>query len=101
MSETVNIVAEARSGAGKGASRALRRAGRVPAVIYGDKKEPVGVHLEEKVVVKLLNTGRFLTMTVELVVDGATHRVQPKDVQFHPVTDRPLHVDFLRISAEG
>ncbi|MCW1381836.1 50S ribosomal protein L25/general stress protein Ctc [Novosphingobium sp. KCTC 2891] len=98
MSETLTLSAEARDRAGKGASRALRREGRTPAVIYGGKEEPVSVHLEEKALAKALGTGHFFNSIVELTVNGQTVRTLPKDVAFHPVTDRPLHADFLRLS---
>ncbi|MFL6733389.1 MAG: 50S ribosomal protein L25/general stress protein Ctc [Sphingomicrobium sp.] len=97
MSEQLTLPAEARERAGKGASRALRRDGRVPAVIYGDKKEPISVHVEEKLLTKMLSTGHFMNTVVMIDASGATHRTLPKDVQFHPVTSRPVHVDFLRI----
>jgi len=98
MSEQLTLPAEARDRAGKGASRALRREGRVPAVVYGDKKGPLSVHVEEKLLVKMLNTGHFMNSVVMVEVDGKPNRTLPKDVQFHPVTSRPIHVDFLRIS---
>jgi large subunit ribosomal protein L25 len=97
MSEQLTLSAEARERAGKGASRHLRREGRVPAVIYGANEEPVSIHLEEKNLVKVLKTGHFMNSTVVIDLGGATTLTLPKDVQFHPVTDRPLHVDFLRI----
>ncbi len=97
MSEQLTLSAEARERAGKGASRHLRREGRVPAVIYGANEEPVSIHLEEKGLVKILKTGHFMNSTVVIDVGGSTTLTLPKDVQFHPVTDRPLHVDFLRI----
>ena len=97
MSEQLTLSAEARDRAGKGASRHLRREGRVPAVIYGANEEPVSIHLEEKGLVKMLKTGHFMNSTVQIDVGGSTTLTLPKDVQFHPVTDRPLHVDFLRI----
>ncbi len=97
MSEVLDLVAEVRERAGKGASRAIRREGRVPAVIYGDKQEPIAIHLEEKVIMKMLNTGHFFNSVVMLDVAGKKIRTLPKDVQFHPVSDRPLHADFLRI----
>jgi large subunit ribosomal protein L25 len=98
MSEQLTLSAETRERAGKGASRAMRRTGRVPAVIYGDKQEPLTIHVEEKTLVKMLNTGHFMNSVVMVDVAGQANRTLPKDVQFHPVTDRPLHVDFLRIS---
>jgi len=98
MSEQLTLPAEARERAGKGASRAMRREGRVPAVIYGNKEEPMAIHLEEKALVKMMSNGHFMNSVVMIDVGGAATRTLPKDVQFHPVTDRPLHVDFLRIS---
>jgi large subunit ribosomal protein L25 len=97
MSEQLTLPAEARDRAGKGASRALRREGRVPAVVYGDKKEPLSVHVEEKLLTKMLNSGHFMNSVVMIELDGKQNRTLPKDVQFHPVTSRPVHVDFLRI----
>jgi large subunit ribosomal protein L25 len=93
MSETLTLSAETRERAGKGASRAIRREGRVPAVIYGNNEAPQGIHLEERELMKALMTGHFMNSVV--MINGT--RTLPKDVQFHPVTDRPLHVDFLRI----
>jgi len=98
MSEQLTLSAETRERAGKGASRHLRREGRVPAVVYGANEEPMAIHLEEKGLVKALSTGHFMNSVVMIDAGGATTRTLPKDVQFHPVNDRPLHVDFLRIS---
>jgi len=97
MSDTLTLSAETRERAGKGASRAMRREGRVPAVVYGNKQEPLSIHVEEKVLVKMLNTGHFMNSVIMIEGAGDAIRTLPKDVQFHPVTDRPLHVDFLRI----
>jgi large subunit ribosomal protein L25 len=97
MSEQLTLPAEARDRGGKGASRALRRDGRVPAVVYGDKKEPLSVHVEEKLLMKMLNSGHFMNSVVMVEVGGKANRTLPKDVQFHPVSSRPIHVDFLRI----
>ena len=99
MSEQLTLSAETRERAGKGASRAMRREGRVPAVVYGNKEEPLAIHLEEKALIKAMSKGHFMNSVVMIeVASGGTARTLPKDVQFHPVTDRPLHVDFLRIS---
>ncbi len=97
MSDALTLAASARDRAGKGASRALRRQGRVPAVIYGAGETATGIHLEEKLLVKALSTGHFLNTRFAIQLDGATHLTLPRDVQFHPVTDRPIHVDFLRL----
>ena len=101
MSDTLNLPAEARDRAGKGASRALRREGRVPAVVYGGNEDPLTVHVEEKELRRQLGTGHFFNSVVEVEVGGKKVRTLPKDVAFHPVTDRPLHVDFLRISKDA
>jgi large subunit ribosomal protein L25 len=98
MSEQLTLSAEARDRAGKGASRALRREGRVPAVIYGNNEDPQMVHVEEKILNKLLGTGHFFNSVVMVEVGGKAVRTLPKDVAFHPVSDRPLHADFLRVS---
>jgi large subunit ribosomal protein L25 len=97
MSEQLTLPAESRDRAGKGASRALRRDGRVPAVIYGDKQTPLSVHVEEKLLSKMLSTGHFMNSVIMVDVNGKANRTLPKDVQFHPVTSRPIHVDFIRI----
>lgn len=101
MSEALTLPAETRERAGKGASRALRREGRVPAVVYGGKEEPLAIHVEEKELVRQLGTGHFLNSVVEIEVGGAKVRTLPKDVAFHPVSDRPLHADFLRLTADA
>lgn len=98
MSDALNLPAEARERAGKGASRALRREGRVPAVIYGGKEEPTTIHVEEKLLIKQLMTGHFMNSIVMIELDGKVLRTIPKDVAFHPVNDRPTHVDFLRLA---
>jgi len=101
MSETLTLPAEARERAGKGASRALRREGRTPAVIYGGKEEPTMIHVEQKELVRQLGTGHFMNSIVLIEIGGKTVRTLPKDVAFHPVTDRPTHVDFLRLSGDS
>ena len=98
MSDQLTLAAETRDRVGKGASRALRRDGRVPAVIYGNNENPTSIHLEEKALVKALMTGHFMNSVVMIEGTGAAVRTLPKDVAFDPVTDRPVHVDFLRIS---
>jgi large subunit ribosomal protein L25 len=98
MSEALTLAAETREQVGKGASRSLRREGRVPAVIYGNKQDPAAIHVEEKELYRLLMTGHFMNSVVMIEVGGATVRTLPKDVAFDPVSDRPVHADFLRIS---
>jgi large subunit ribosomal protein L25 len=98
MSEQLTLPAEARDRAGKGASRSLRREGRVPAVVYGEKKEPLSIHVEERLLTKMLSTGHFMNSVIMIDFEGQPQRTLPKAVDFHPVTSRPIHVDFLRIS---
>jgi large subunit ribosomal protein L25 len=98
MSDTLTLPAETRDRGGKGASRALRRDGRVPAVVYGGKEEPLSIHVEEKELRRQLGTGHFFNSVVEVEIGGQKVRTLPKDVAFHPVTDRPLHADFLRVT---
>jgi large subunit ribosomal protein L25 len=101
MSDALTLAAETRERAGKGASRVLRRQGRVPAVVYGGKESPLGIHVEERALARLLGTGHFTNSIVMIDVGGSQVRTLPKDVAFHPVTDRPLHVDFLRLAADA
>lgn len=101
MSEALTLPAEARDRAGKGASRALRREGRVPAVVYGAKEEPLTIHVEERELVRQLGTGHFFNSIVMIDVGGKKVRTLPKDVAFHPVSSKPLHVDFLRLAKDA
>ena len=101
MSEALTLPAELRERAGKGASRELRRNGRVPAVIYGGKEEPLAIHVEAKELARQLNTGHFMNSIVMVEVGGKTVRAIPKDVAVHPVSDRPTHVDFLRLAKDA
>lgn len=99
MVQTVRIEAEARERAGKGAARATRREGLVPAVIYGAKQEATLIALDPRLVMKELQKGGWQSHLYEVAVDGKVERTLMRDVQFHPVTDRPLHVDFQRLAA--
>jgi large subunit ribosomal protein L25 len=98
MSDQLTLAAETRDRVGKGASRSLRRDGRVPAVIYGNNEDPTPIHVEEKALMKLLMTGHFMNSVIMVDVGGKAVRTLPKDVAFDVVTDRPVHADFLRIS---
>jgi len=97
MAQIFTLSAAVRDKGGKGATRAVRRAEQVPAVIYGDKKEPVMITLEARELRRHL-AATFFTHVYELKVGNTAHKVIPRDVQFHPVTEAPLHVDFLRVS---
>ncbi len=101
MSDALTLPAETRERAGKGASRALRREGRIPAVIYGGKEEPITIHVEEKELVRQLMTGHFMNSIVQIELGKDTIRAIPKDVALHPVSDRPTHADFFRLAKGG
>jgi large subunit ribosomal protein L25 len=95
------LKAQAREGVGKGAARELRRQGRVPAVIYGDKKPPVTVSVEYKDALKFIYAGGFKSHVLDLDVDGTVHQVIPRDYQLDVVMDQPVHIDFLRVSGNA
>ena len=99
MANYVTIEAEARERAGKGAARASRRAGMVPAVIYGAKQPPTLVQLDPRLVVRELQRGGWRSRLYEVNVAGASSRALIREVQFHPVSDKPIHVDFQRLAA--
>jgi large subunit ribosomal protein L25 len=101
MAKAVSLKAEARDRAGKGAARAVRRQGLVPAVVYGDRKEPKLVSLRIGDLLPHVSTGRFTATLVDLDLDGETVRVIPRDVQFEPVRDFIVHVDFLRLGKDA
>ena len=93
------IEAESRSRAGKGVARATRRAGMVPAVIYGAKQEPSLIALDPRVVLRELKRGGWRSRLYEISLDGQRTRALIRDVQFHPVSDQPEHVDFQRLAS--
>ncbi len=98
MDDIHTLTAEPKEGAGKGAARATRRAGRIPGVIYGAKKAPVMVTLDPQEVHREIRGGGFFTTLFDVKVSGGNERVLARDLQLHPVSERPLHIDFLRVS---
>jgi large subunit ribosomal protein L25 len=98
MATMVELKATSREATGKAANRAIRKDGRVPAIVYGAGQEPQSVAVEYKEVFKQVQTGHFLSTVYMLDLEGKKVRVIPRDVQLHPVRDFPVHVDFLRIS---
>ncbi len=102
MTDISNLPAELRDRSGKGPARATRRSGRVPGVIYGAGQEPVLISLEPRHLIAELHKPGFKTRLFEVDLgNGKTERTLAKDLQLHPVTDMPLHVDFLRVSKES
>jgi large subunit ribosomal protein L25 len=101
MSEVTTLSANVRDRAGKGGARATRRAGEVPAVIYGNKKPPVSISLEPRRLWVEMNRPGLHSRLFDVAVGGTTERVLCRDIQRHKVSGQPLHVDFLRVSAES
>ena len=101
MPEITTLSAEPRARAGKGAARATRRMGRVPGIIYGDNKEPVLISLEPRELSRALANRGFFATLVDVQVDGVVHRTLPRDVQRHPATDAPMHLDFMRVGGNA
>lgn len=99
MSDTYTLQANVRDRVGKGAARELRRNAQIPAVIYGDKKDPLSIAIQVKEVTKLIHAGGFMTTIGTIEADGKKHKVLAKDFQMDPIKDFITHVDFLRISA--
>ena len=98
MPETIPLSAERRAAVGKGPARATRRAGRIPGVVYGGGRDPVAISLDPREFSRALARRSFFATLVDLAVDGAVERTLPREVQYHPATDKPLHVDFMRVS---
>ena len=101
MAETTKVVAKMRDRAGKGGARSSRRDGLIPAVIYGDKQPPLMIAVEPKSVEREMHKEGFFNHRVKIEVDGTTVDALPRDVQLDPVTDKPLHLDFLRIGPDS
>jgi large subunit ribosomal protein L25 len=101
MADVTTIAAEAREGTGTGAARAARRAGKVPGVLYGGKDGVTHVAFAAEDIQREVKRRGFLQHLYDVKVDGKTVRALPRDVQFHPVTDQPIHVDFQRITAHS
>ena len=97
MADTTIINGNLRNSTGKGSARAARRAGRIPAIIFGDKKETISIDIEEREYKKIMNQSGIFSRLLDLSVEGKSNLVLTRDIQFHPVSENPLHVDFLRI----
>ena len=101
MSENTLISADLRDRVGKGSARAARRAGKIPAVIYGDKKEPITIEIEARMMRKIIHEPGIFSRLLDINVDNGKHTVLMRDIHFHPVTDDPLHFDFLRVGGSS
>jgi large subunit ribosomal protein L25 len=101
MAEAIELKAWPRQRTGTGGARQVRREGRVPGIVYGDKEEPQNIALEFKAISKQIQTGHFQSTIFMLDVDGTKIRVIPRGVQLDPVRDFPIHVDFMRLSRDA
>jgi large subunit ribosomal protein L25 len=99
MANAIKLSAVARDRAGKGVAREARRRGHIPCVIYGGGQPPVMISIDQTLVERSVHASNFVTRMFDIEVDGASHHVLPRDVQFHPVSDRAIHIDFLRVDA--
>lgn len=99
MPENITLSAELRALAGKGPARATRRTGRIPGIVYGGGREPMPISLEPRELSRALARRGFFATLIDLQVNGSVERALPREVQYHPVTDKPLHVDFMRVAA--
>jgi large subunit ribosomal protein L25 len=97
MAELTSLSAQPREGVGKGANRSLRRSGRVPAVVYGDNAPQEMISLEARELRRAVHNPRFFSTLCSLQIDGQAVRVLPREVQLHPVSEEPLHIDFVRV----
>lgn len=97
MSEVVQIEAKKRDLVGTGISRDLRGKKMIPCIIYGDKKDPVPIQVDEKKLRVQINDAGFFSKQCEIKVEESVYKVLPKDIQLHPVNEKILHVDFLRV----
>ncbi len=97
MSEVLKLEASMREKFGTGVARDLRRRGLIPAVIYGAGKEMLAISIEEKEITKHYRRHGFISTVIQIKVGNKTHRVLPKDVELHPITDIVRHVDFVHL----
>jgi len=101
MSDEVNLNVDVREGTGTGSARAARRNNMVPGVIYGGDKDAVSIVMKYNEVLKAINSGNFIGSMVQLTHSGSSQKALTKDIQFHPVSDKPMHVDFYRVNLDS
>jgi large subunit ribosomal protein L25 len=101
MAEQTSLAAQTREGVGKGANRALRRSGRVPAVVYGGDAPQEMISLETRQLRRALHNPRFFSTLCSLQMNGGAVRVLAREVQLHPVSEEPLHIDFVRVGRDA
>ena len=101
MAKENKLSIEIRDSTGKSAVKKIIAAGKIPSVLYGLKEKPLTISINRMTVQKELKAGGFLTKIFSLDMDGKVSLAIPRDVQFHPISDLPVHVDFLRLGADS
>src|SRR5882672_5166925 len=97
---TIEVVAQTRKVQGRGASRRLRHAGKVPGILYGGKSEPVNLELDQNALFHQLRNEKFHASILTLTLDGAKQQVLLRAVNMHPFKIEVQHIDFQRVSAD-
>ena len=100
MKKSFTVGADSRNDQGKGASRRLRRAGKVPAILYGGKGEPTNVTLDQRNLLTMVDNEKFYSSVITLQLDGQDQQAIIKDIQMHPAKNVVLHVDLQRVLAD-
>ena len=80
-----------------GSIKTLLKKGMIPGIIYGKNTDPTKIAFEDKILQKLMHSGGFYAKIIQLDIDGKKEKVLPKELQYHPVTDKLIHFDFLRV----
>ena len=101
MANETNIEAIVRDGVGKSAVKKIMAGGKIPSILYGLNQAPINIAIDKILIQKELNVGGFLTKIFNLNIDGMKNLAIPRDVQFHPLSDQPIHVDFLRLAEDS
>ena len=101
MAKETNIEAVVRAGSGKSAVKKVMAEGKIPSILYGLNEKPINIAVDKIFIQKELTSGGFLTKIFNLNIEGKKNLAIPRDIQFHPLSDQPIHVDFLRLSEDS
>ena len=101
MSKESNLHAEIRPDTGKSAVKKILASGKIPSIIYGLGESPINIALDKISILKEINSGGFLTRIFSLNIDGKKNLAIPREIQFDPLSDQPIHVDFLRLAPDS
>ena len=101
MSKQTTLDVNIRAETGKNGAKKVIAAGKIPSVIYGLGEQPLNISIDKISVQKEINSGGFLTRIFSLNIDGKKNLAIPRDVQFDPLSDQPIHIDFLRLAEDS